>query len=227
MLSSMVMLGINRIVVTDGSINAKVIFDFMAGDQRSARHAPRSTTRRSRTATSRRLRQRPAGAARRASTSIATSSAMWRRWRRRSTRPPSKAEVKAKLWRGPRQLQERLPPDGEDGDARDDGDDPGQLDAVRPEPAATPSAHGAAPRRSRARAATRRGRRPAPMDGASLSRFASPTPGAGAVPGYCGRRPRPPRAPSDIRLPDTGVRPPRHLERPSRAAADALLGVRA
>lgn len=38
MLSSMVILGINRIVVTDGAINAKVVFDFRASDeaQRSA-----------------------------------------------------------------------------------------------------------------------------------------------------------------------------------------------
>jgi hypothetical protein len=38
LLSSMVMLGINRIVVTDGAINAKVVFDFRASDeaQRSA-----------------------------------------------------------------------------------------------------------------------------------------------------------------------------------------------
>jgi hypothetical protein len=33
MLSSMVLLGINRIVVTDGLINAKVVFDFKANDQ--------------------------------------------------------------------------------------------------------------------------------------------------------------------------------------------------
>jgi len=33
LLSSMVMLGINRIVVTDGSINAKVVFDMRASDQ--------------------------------------------------------------------------------------------------------------------------------------------------------------------------------------------------
>ena len=33
MLSSMVLLGINRIVVTDGLINAKVVFDFRASDQ--------------------------------------------------------------------------------------------------------------------------------------------------------------------------------------------------
>ena len=33
MLSSMVMLGINRIVVTDGLINAKVVFDFRASDE--------------------------------------------------------------------------------------------------------------------------------------------------------------------------------------------------
>jgi hypothetical protein len=32
LLSSMVILGINRIVVTDGAINAKVVFDFRAGD---------------------------------------------------------------------------------------------------------------------------------------------------------------------------------------------------
>ncbi len=39
MLSSMVMLGINRIVVTDGLINAKVVFNFRASDeaQREAR----------------------------------------------------------------------------------------------------------------------------------------------------------------------------------------------
>jgi hypothetical protein len=38
LLSSMVILGINRIVVTDGAINAKVVFDFRASDeaQRSA-----------------------------------------------------------------------------------------------------------------------------------------------------------------------------------------------
>jgi len=35
LLSSMVMLGINRIVVTDGAINAKVVFDFRASDQAS------------------------------------------------------------------------------------------------------------------------------------------------------------------------------------------------
>ena len=34
---SMVMLGINRIVVTDGLINAKVVFDFRASDQATAR----------------------------------------------------------------------------------------------------------------------------------------------------------------------------------------------
>ena len=41
MLSSMVMLGINRIVVTDGLINAKVVFDFRASDeaQREAKAA--------------------------------------------------------------------------------------------------------------------------------------------------------------------------------------------
>ena len=33
LLASMVMLGINRIVVTDGSINAKVVFDMRATDQ--------------------------------------------------------------------------------------------------------------------------------------------------------------------------------------------------
>ena len=33
MLASMVMLGINRIVITDGSINAKVIFDMRAEDK--------------------------------------------------------------------------------------------------------------------------------------------------------------------------------------------------
>jgi hypothetical protein len=33
LLSSMVILGINRIVVTDGAINAKVVFDFRASDQ--------------------------------------------------------------------------------------------------------------------------------------------------------------------------------------------------
>jgi len=33
LLSSMVMLGINRIVITDGSINAKVVFDMRASDQ--------------------------------------------------------------------------------------------------------------------------------------------------------------------------------------------------
>jgi hypothetical protein len=33
LLASMVMLGINRIVVTDGSINAKVVFDMRAGDK--------------------------------------------------------------------------------------------------------------------------------------------------------------------------------------------------
>ena len=33
MLSSMVILGINRIVVTDGLINAKVVFDFRASDE--------------------------------------------------------------------------------------------------------------------------------------------------------------------------------------------------
>ncbi len=38
MLSSMVMLGINRIVVTDGAINAKVVFDMRASDQ-AQRHA--------------------------------------------------------------------------------------------------------------------------------------------------------------------------------------------
>lgn len=38
MLSSMVLLGINRIVVTDGLINAKVMFDFRASDQ-AQRHA--------------------------------------------------------------------------------------------------------------------------------------------------------------------------------------------
>ena len=38
MLASMVMLGINRIVVTDGSINAKVIFDMRATDSASRRY---------------------------------------------------------------------------------------------------------------------------------------------------------------------------------------------
>ena len=33
LLASMVMLGINRIVITDGSINAKVIFDMRAEDK--------------------------------------------------------------------------------------------------------------------------------------------------------------------------------------------------
>jgi hypothetical protein len=33
LLSSMVLLGINRIVVTDGAINAKVVFDLKASDQ--------------------------------------------------------------------------------------------------------------------------------------------------------------------------------------------------
>jgi hypothetical protein len=37
MLSSMVLLGINRIVVTDGLINAKVMFDFRASDQAQRR----------------------------------------------------------------------------------------------------------------------------------------------------------------------------------------------
>lgn len=37
MLSSMVLLGINRIVVTDGLINAKVMFDFRASDQAKRR----------------------------------------------------------------------------------------------------------------------------------------------------------------------------------------------
>ena len=37
MLSSMVLLGINRIVVTDGLINAKVVFDFRASDQANRR----------------------------------------------------------------------------------------------------------------------------------------------------------------------------------------------
>jgi hypothetical protein len=37
MLSSMVLLGINRIVVTDGRINAKVVFDFRASDQAKRR----------------------------------------------------------------------------------------------------------------------------------------------------------------------------------------------
>ena len=37
LLSSMVMLGINRIVVTDGSINAKVVFDMRASDKAQAR----------------------------------------------------------------------------------------------------------------------------------------------------------------------------------------------
>lgn len=37
MLSSMVLLGINRIVVTDGRINAKVVFDFRASDQAERR----------------------------------------------------------------------------------------------------------------------------------------------------------------------------------------------
>ena len=39
MLASMVMLGINRIVVTDGLINAKVVFDMRATDQRAAQVA--------------------------------------------------------------------------------------------------------------------------------------------------------------------------------------------
>jgi hypothetical protein len=43
LLASMVMLGINRIVVTDGLINAKVIFDMRASDT-AARHATASMT---------------------------------------------------------------------------------------------------------------------------------------------------------------------------------------
>ncbi|MDQ3287057.1 MAG: hypothetical protein M3Q42_02140 [Pseudomonadota bacterium] len=45
LLSSMVILGINRIVVTDGAINAKVVFDFRASDtaQRSAGAALRDS----------------------------------------------------------------------------------------------------------------------------------------------------------------------------------------
>jgi len=38
LLSSMVMLGINRIVVTDGSINAKVVFDMRASDKAQRRY---------------------------------------------------------------------------------------------------------------------------------------------------------------------------------------------
>ncbi|WP_433965191.1 hypothetical protein [Tunturiibacter gelidiferens] len=41
LLASMVMLGINRIVITDGVINAKVIFDMRASDT-AARHATAS-----------------------------------------------------------------------------------------------------------------------------------------------------------------------------------------
>ena len=39
LLSSMVILGINRIVVTDGAINAKVVFDFRASDEAAAQGA--------------------------------------------------------------------------------------------------------------------------------------------------------------------------------------------
>ena len=38
LLSSMVMLGINRIVITDGSINAKVVFDMRASDKATRRY---------------------------------------------------------------------------------------------------------------------------------------------------------------------------------------------
>lgn len=55
LLSSMVMLGINRIVVTDGSINAKVVFDMRASDKAkrdySASMADRSAQKASHTST--------------------------------------------------------------------------------------------------------------------------------------------------------------------------------
>jgi hypothetical protein len=39
LLSSVVMLGINRIVITDGSINAKVVFDMRASDKAKRNYA--------------------------------------------------------------------------------------------------------------------------------------------------------------------------------------------
>lgn len=45
LLSSMVMLGINRIVITDGSINAKVIFDMRASDKATRNYAAQMSDR--------------------------------------------------------------------------------------------------------------------------------------------------------------------------------------
>lgn len=52
LLSSMVMLGINRIVVTDGSINAKVIFDMRASDTAKRKYTASMHDRDSQTSTS-------------------------------------------------------------------------------------------------------------------------------------------------------------------------------
>ena len=100
LLASMVMLGINRIVVTDGTINAKVVFDMRAEDKAKRNYTASMNDTESQTSQAgsehelRRLDVARSTCRRRRKASRAMSPP----WDRRSTRPArSKAEVKAKL----------------------------------------------------------------------------------------------------------------------------------
>ena len=140
LLASMVMLGINRIVVTDGTINAKVVFDMRAEDK----------AKRNYTALDERHAKRSASQA-------GDERELWRLVLARSTcRRHAESEQShvatvgsavdetsesqgggegQAVGRGARQLQERLSAAREDGDAGDDVGHPGQLHALQSEQA--------------------------------------------------------------------------------------------
>ena len=137
MLASMVVLGINRIVVTDGAINAKVVFDLKASDQaerkaRASLYDAQSSMNRNVSAGGVNFGWGAAGTTnvneQRHITTV--SSAV-------DESSESKAEVKAKLSGEVRvNFKSRLLPDGKARLARDDRLDPGQRDAVRSQSAA-------------------------------------------------------------------------------------------
>ena len=145
LLASMVLLGINRIVVTDGAINAKVVFDLKANDEakreaRASLYDTQMSANRNTTVAGVRLGLGRRGIEQRQRADARDDRGVGGR-RKLGVEGGGEGEADG---RGARELQERLPADGEDGHARHDRVDPGQRDAVRPE-----HAGGAACRRAR------------------------------------------------------------------------------